>query len=135
MYMRALQDFMPRWASLVWGEDPWHRTPGMGMTTFIYPGAEFGTDDSYPSMRLKALRNSQQMIDAFELAAKKRGRKRIQGSANRILGMKPGSWFETKQGKRAADWGSVEAPVSGWGDIPTDAWRKLRVKALELASR
>ena len=135
MYMRNLQGFMPRWASLAWGADAWHQTPDMGMTTFIYPGSEFGTDDAYPSMRLKSLRNSQQMIDAFELAAKRMGRKKVQSSANRILGMKSGAWFETGQGKRRADWGSVEAPVSGWSDISTTAWRKLRAKALELASR
>jgi hypothetical protein len=134
MYMRDLQGFMPMSASLVWGQDPWHNTPDHGRTTFIYPGSEFGTEDSYPSMRLKSLRNSQQMIDAFEAAGRKLGRKRVQDRANRILGMKSRQWFIAPRGKKAANWGSEEAPVSGWKDIPADTWRKLRSSALELAA-
>ena len=93
MWMRVLQGFMPGWASLVWGSDPWHNTPGGGNTTLIYPGAEFGTEDAYPSIRLKVLRNTMQMIDHFEPAGGRVGGKKMQARANRILGMKTGDWF------------------------------------------
>jgi hypothetical protein len=132
--MRDLQGFMPRWCSLAWGADPWHSTPGGGATTFFYPGAEFGTEDTYPSIRAKILRNQMQWVDQLEVAARKRGRAQVKSAACRIMGMKPRHWFLKQKKLRTGDWGSVESPVSGWRDVPASVFRKMRVQALDLAS-
>jgi hypothetical protein len=50
------------------------------------------------------------------------------------MGMKPGQWFLKQKKLKTGDWGSVESPVSGWRDIPTAVFRKLRAQALEMAS-
>jgi len=133
MWMRDLQGFMPRWISIDWGADPWHNVPGDGGGTFFYPGAEFGTEDSYPSIRAKVLRNQMQWIDLLETASRKRGRGRVKTAACRMMGMKPAHWFTTR-GKKTGDWGSEEAAVTGWRDISTATFRALRSQAVKLAS-
>ncbi|MHC4915687.1 MAG: hypothetical protein ACYTGB_09360 [Planctomycetota bacterium] len=134
MWMRDVQGFMPRWCSLQWGADPWHETPGAGITTFFYPGAEFGTEDAYPSIRAKILRNQMQWVDQLEVAAHKRGKAKVKSAACRTMGMKPGQWFLKQRKLKTGDWGSEEAPVSGWRDIPSTTFRKLRAQALDLGS-
>ncbi len=134
MWMRNVQGFMPRWASLAWGRDPWHATPDAGATTFFYPGAEFGTEETYPSIRAKVLRNQMQSIDELEAAAGRRGRKAVKARVNKVLGMKPGQWFLTQSKNKAGDWGSEEAPVSTWQDVSSATFRRLRGLSANLAS-
>jgi hypothetical protein len=134
MWMRDEQGFMPRWCSLAWGSDPWHETPSQGFMTFFYPGAEFGTEETYPSIRAKVLRNQMQWVDQLELAAARRGRGQVKAAACRLMGMKPDQWFLKQKKLKTGDWGSVEAPVSGWRDVPTAAFRKMRKQALDMAS-
>ena len=134
MWMRNLQGFMPRWNSFIWGPDPWHDVPDAGKTTFFYPGAEFGTEDTYPSTRLKVLRNTMQTMDELEVASVRTGRKKVQAKVNKVLGMKADQWFLKQNKLKTGEWGSEEAPVSGWQDITFDTWRGLRRLSGSLAS-
>jgi Zn-finger protein len=132
MWMRSLQGFMPAWASMSWGGDTWHETPDRGGTTFFYPGAEFGTEDTYPSLRAKLLRNQLQWVDAMEAAGRRLGTGRVRARVNAVLGTRPAQWFINKDRRKSADWGSEERPVSGWKDVPTATFRRLRALAATL---
>jgi len=145
MWMRDVDGFMPRWASLMWGGDTWHDVPDAGGTTFFYPGSEFGTEDTYPALRLKVLRSSMQIIDHLEMAAGRArgGKGAVKAKINRLLGLKPADWtpkrprfVDEKEPKDwvGADFATQEPPAAGWGKFGPGIWRDLRAMALALAS-
>jgi len=146
-WMRDLDGFMPRWLTMGgWGGDPWHASSDKGGTTFLYPGAIFGTEGTYPSLRLKVLRNTMQMIEELLLAAKRGrgGKKALERRVNRLLGMDEQAWFTrrpayvTKKSPKdwtGADFATEEPPIAGWKEFSPAAWRKLRRLAADLASR
>lgn len=145
IWMRDLDGCMPRWLTMGgWGGDPWHNVPEKGGTTFLYPGAKFGTDDTYVSMRLKVLRNALQMIDEFASAIQ-RGKRRsaVKNRVNRAIGIKQAAWYPRRPGyvdkKKPKDWtgadfATEEPPLAGWQDISTATWRRLRSLAATLAA-
>lgn len=144
IWMRDLDGFMPRWLTMgAWGADPWRHTGDRGATTFLYPGARFGTDDTYVSMRLKVLRNALQIIEGFDAAAKSAtgGAAGVKDRVNEVLGFTTASWYPKRPGyvdqKPPKDWvgadfATEEPPLAGWEGIPTTTWRQLQRMALDL---
>lgn len=140
----GLDGLMPSWASLIWGADPWHEVPGSGATTFFYPGSEFGTDDTYPSLRLKALRNMMQTVDHLALAAGrvKGSRQAVAARVDRALGFKPRHWYVRRpkgiDRSQPHEWTNAShpdyAPKAAWSGISESRWRALERMALDMAS-
>ncbi len=146
MWMRDVDGFMPRWASLAWGGDTWHAPRDAGGTTFFYPGAELGTEETYPALRLKALRNSMQTIDLLERASRRKGtsKNKVKSKVNRLLGVKPPDWHakrpKSADTKLPKDWtgatfATTEPPSAGWQKFDTGKIRELRDLAIDLAGR
>jgi hypothetical protein len=142
-WRRGLDGLMPCWASLMWGGDTWHAVPAAGATTFFYPGAEFGTEDTYPSLRLKALRNSMQTVDHLALAAArlKGGRKVVEARVDCALGFKPGDWYPKRPARadrtEPHEWTNTnfgdDRPRAAWAKVSAPRWRALERLALKLA--
>jgi hypothetical protein len=147
MWMRGLDGFMPSWMTMGgWGQgDLWHEVPGKGGNTFAYPGAELGSEQTCPSLRLKVMRNALQTVDLLESAAKRSrgGAGAVRDKASRLLGFKPKDWWEPRpayvEKKLPKDWvgadfATEEPPVAGWEKIPAARWRALGSAALKLAA-
>jgi hypothetical protein len=140
----GLDGLMPSWASLSWGGDTWHQVPGSGGTTFFYPGSEFGTEEAYPSLRVKAMRNMMQTVDHLALAAGRirGGRENVAAQVDRALGFKPGNWYVRRpkgiDKSQPHDWTNAShpdyVPKAAWSRIAEPRWRALERMALELAS-
>jgi len=145
MWMRGLDGFMPAWCSMAgWGGDVWHQVPGKGSTTFIYPGAELGSEETFPSLRLKVMRNALQTVDLLDAAAKRSrgGAAAVRGKVSRLLGFKASDWYmkrpayvEKKLPKDwvGADFATEEPPAVGWQKMPSAKWRELGKTARTLA--
>ena len=143
MWMRNLDGFMPRWCSLGWGREPWREVPDKGGTTFFYPGAELGSEATFPSLRLKVLRNALQTIDALEAASDRaRGEKgAVRRRINRLLGIPNRAWFVPRPAylkKPPKDWTNAdfateEPPAVAWRSFSADQFRALRRLAASLA--
>jgi len=141
-WRRGLDGLMPSWASLSWGGDTWHAVPGAGGTTFFYPGAEFGTEDTYPSLRVKALRNSMQTVDQLALAAGRLGgRGPVEARVDRVLGFQAGDWYAKRPAladrTQPHEWTNAsfpnDRPRAVWPKVAAPKWRALQRLALELA--
>lgn len=112
------------WENTLWGNE-WHKTPESdGSTTMFYPGDQlFGILGPIPSIRLKTLRNTMQVVDCMEQWIRKQpepkgGRHRMVELIAGILGIEPGSWWPGKPDflqKPPYEWvGEVfsEAPIA-----------------------
>ncbi|MGQ9662023.1 MAG: hypothetical protein ACUVWX_06765 [Kiritimatiellia bacterium] len=147
MWMRYLNGYMPAWCSTgAWGADPWRKPADKGGITFLYPGAEFGSEETFASLRLKVQRNALQMVDEFHLAAQRPGSSlsSIRRQINKVLGISDSAWFarppayvEKKLPKDwvGADYATEEPPLAGWDRFSTEQYRALRRLALDLVSR
>jgi len=155
-WMRDLDGFMPRWNTMGgFGDDPYHAVPGKGGITFLYPGARFGSEATFPSLRLKVLRNAMQVIETLRLAAKGARRSApssrprgggpaaVKRKVNRLLGVARGDWFPKRPAYvteklpkdwTGADFATEEPPLAGWQQFSPDAWRALRQLALTMVS-
>ena len=145
-WMRDLDGFMPRWLTMGgWGGDPWHAAPEKGGTTFLYPGASLGTEETYPSLRLKVLRNTMQMIEELLLAERhlRGGKKALQRRVSRLLGLRMDDWFPKRpayvtrklpEAWTGADFATEEPPIADWRKFSSTAWRKVRQLAADLLS-
>jgi hypothetical protein len=146
MWMRGLDGCMPSWLTMAgWGDDVWHNVPGGGGTTFMYPGAELGSEETCPSLRFKTLRSGMQIVDLLQAAA---GRSRNGGAAvrarvNKLLGFKTNDWFQQRpafaEKKLPKDWvdadfATEEPPSAGWAKISPAKWRELARLATRLAA-
>jgi hypothetical protein len=146
MWMRGLDGFMPAWLTMGgWGSDLWHQVPGKGANTFLYPGAELGSEETCPSLRLKVMRNALQTVDALAAAAARLrgGAAEARGRVCRLLGFRMSDWFEKRpayvEKKLPKDWvgadyATEEPPVAGWQKLSATAWRALGKLARESAS-
>jgi hypothetical protein len=143
-WMRDLGGIMPRWLSLGgWGADPWVNPPDKGGTTFFYPGARFETEETYPSLRLKVLRDAIQVVDALQLAVGGGDAAPIKERVNQVIGFKSGDWYPKRPAyvteKKPKDWtgadfATEEPPLAGWRQIGAPMWRQLQSLASELAA-
>jgi hypothetical protein len=146
MWMRGLDGFMPTWCSMIgWGGDLWHQVPNGGANTYAYPGAELGSEETFPSLRMKVMRNSLQTVDLLESAARRSrgGAAAVRGKVSRLMGFKFKDWFDKRpayvEKKLPKDWvgadfATEEPPVAGWQKIPPAKWRALGDAALKLAT-
>ncbi|MCX7590779.1 MAG: hypothetical protein N2255_04040 [Kiritimatiellae bacterium] len=146
MWMRYLTGYMPRWCTTGgWGADPWRQPADKGGTTFLYPGAEFDSEGTFASLRLKVQRNALQMVDEFELAARRGGIgvAKVRRQINKVLGVEDRAWFAPppayvmkKPPKEwvGADYATEEPPLAGWNKFSTEQYRALRRLALDLVS-
>ena len=146
MWMRGLDGFMPSWLTMGgWGGDLWHQVPGKGANTFLYPGAELGSEETCPSLRLKVMRNALQTVDLLQAAAGRLrgGAAEARGRVCRLLGFRMSDWFEKRpayvEKKLPKDWvgadfATEEPPVAGWQKVSAAGWRALGRLALDLAA-
>ncbi|MBA4388556.1 MAG: hypothetical protein C0404_11280 [Verrucomicrobia bacterium] len=146
MWMRDNDGFMPVWWSLgQWSGNPW-RGIWTGGDNYFYPGSEFNCTDTFPSLRLKVMRNALQMMDKFQLAAGKSagGKDSVKAEINATLGCGDGDWFNKRpefadkklpMHWEAADWATEEPTAVGWQKASTERYRKLRALSLKLASK
>jgi hypothetical protein len=140
----GLDGLMPSWASLMWGDNAWHQVPASGGTTFFYPGSQFGTDDTYPSLRVKAMRNMMQTVDHLALAASrvKGGRAAVAAQVDQALGFRSSDWYVRRpkgiDSSQPHDWTNAShpdfKPKAAWSRIHESRWRNLPRLALGLAS-
>ncbi len=133
IWLRDLDGFMPRWASMAgWGGDPWHDLPEKGAATFMYPGGPLGSEETFPSVRLKVLRNSLQTVDALQASVERSGgsksrlKARVDGLLGRRLGAPARKMRSAATGRKARDWGSEDRAQVGWGGADARRWAALR---------
>jgi hypothetical protein len=137
IWMRDMDGYMPRWRTTGgWGNDPYRGLGDKGASTLLYPGEEFGSEETFSSLRLKVQRNALQMVDRFSVAGGKRknGRKAVQQRINRALGITQNDWHtprpdfvDKKEPKDwvGADFATEEPPLAGWQAFSTDQYRQL----------
>jgi hypothetical protein len=147
MWMRGLDGFMPSWLTMGgWGQgDLLHEVPGKGGNTFIYPGAALGSEETFPALRFKVMRNALATVDLLQAAAERSrsGGAAVRNRVSRLLGFKPRDWWEKRpayvERKLPKDWvgadfATEEPPVAGWQKVPPARWRALGRLALNLAA-
>ena len=146
MWMRDLDGYMPAWCSMGnWHGDPWREPAGDGGITFLYPGAPFGSEETFVSLRLKVQRNMLQTVDLLDLASRRLpgGRRAVQRQVDRALGMTRAAWFikppayiERKLPRDwvNADYATEEPPLADWKRLPVDRFREVAGLALDLAA-
>lgn len=143
MWMRGIDGCMPSWLSMAgWGSGAWHQVPNRGANTYVYSGVELGSEETFPSLRFKVLRNAVQTVDLLETAAKKKGRAAVQAAAGKVIGFATRDWFQKPpayvEKKLPKDWvdadfATEEPPSVGWDKISSNAWRGLNAVAARLA--
>lgn len=145
VWMLDCDGYMPRWSTTMgWGDDPYRRLPDRGGTTFLYPGAEFGSEETFASLRLKVQRNALQMVDRFQNAAAGRGGKpAVRRQVNQALRIADKSWYAKRPDyvdrKLPKDWTNAdfateEPALAGWSKFSAPQFRTLNNLALKLAS-
>lgn len=131
--------FMPRWFSMDgWGEGAWRGSSSeKGAGTFLYCGSILGSEDTFGSLRMKVMRNSLQMMDAFQLAADRipGGKNKVRSAINKTLGIPFSGWFSVKRpDPKDTSQFTEEPPAAGWEKFTVAQNRSLRELAANLAS-